>query len=203
MNSGLLQLLRTQVIDQCRIVLIEERSIELTLGLVARNAMFANDLVWVHIQNLMNAANNVSKALWGQKTRWNQTDIVKRREPLRKAFEITDQSAFYDVRMRNNFEHFDEKLEDWLQYTPDGSFVDKQIGPLIPSEQQQGKNVLRFFDPETWELGFWDQRFDVSAICSEARGLMPQVEIDDYAGIEPPEDWGEIRKIAEIWSPER
>jgi hypothetical protein len=109
---------------------------------------------------------------------------------------ITDQSAFYDVRMRNNFEHFDEKLEDWLREVPDRVCIDKQIGPLLPAGRDTKKN-LRVFDPETWELGFWDQRFDVGAICSEARGLMPEAETDDYAGVEPPEDWDEIRKISE------
>jgi hypothetical protein len=63
---------------------------------------------WIAIQNILTAAANVSKALWGSKGK-----RAVERVPLRASLQIEDTSPLRDVVMRNHFEHYDERLDTW------------------------------------------------------------------------------------------
>ena len=64
--------------------------------------------VFYAIQTLLSAAANISKALWGEGGR-----LAASRKVLRDRINIYDTSALKSVTMRNNFDHFDERLERW------------------------------------------------------------------------------------------
>ena len=50
---------------------------------------------------------------------------TERGEQLRSSYGIDESSALFDRNLRNELEHFDEKLDDWLQSNP--------VGPIIAS----------------------------------------------------------------------
>ena len=180
MDVDLLQLFKIQIADQCRIILLEEREIERALELCTRTPV-GNDLVWVHLQNLLNAAANVAKALYGQ-----GGSKKEERKALRESLGIVGDSKFWGVSMRNNYEHIDERLERWANESTTHSFVDKEIGPSHLTSGTDEIDLFRFFDPETWVTGFWGQRFDVRAVIDEAARLMPPLDEEDYVGAAPP-----------------
>src|SRR5688500_14131459 len=55
------------------------------------------------LQNMLNAAANISKALWG-KPGTNSALRAKR-----ESIGVSDDSPLRPLRMRNNYEHYDEK----------------------------------------------------------------------------------------------
>jgi hypothetical protein len=86
----------------------------------------------------------------------------------------------------------------WASESTTHSMVDKSIAPSHLTSGTDEIDLFRFFDPETWETGFWGQRFDVRAVVEEAARLMPPIDPDDYYGPTPSEDWDDI---VAAWGP--
>ena len=102
MNTMLLRTFQRQVALQCRYIMLAAHDVN--KGLQARDTSYT----YYWIQNLLNAAANVSKALWGQKGKYAEI-----RKPLRDSIGVSDESPLRNVNMRNNFEHFAERLDRW------------------------------------------------------------------------------------------
>ena len=123
------------------------------------------------LQNLLNAAANISKALWGSKGK-----RAAQRKPLRDSIGIDDQSPLREVTMRNNYEHFDERLDTWWNESPNHNAVDLSVMPrnAIPGIPTNG--WFRVYDPLTGNLTFWDEDFNVQAIINEIERILPKLE---------------------------
>src|SRR5438105_4713736 len=81
--------------------------------------------LWFSIQNLVIAAGNLSKLLWGQAGK-----LAVEREPLRRRFGVEEDSVLRPTQIRNDFEHIDERVQRWATEHPNGNFVDMNVGPL-------------------------------------------------------------------------
>lgn len=99
------------------------------------------------LQSLLIALGNISKILWPIKKRND-----KRGNELRTALNVKDDSALKDRDLRNLFEHFDEKMDEWFKADDRHGFSDRNVGStegvIVPSAIEP----LRTFDPETWTL---------------------------------------------------
>lgn len=99
------------------------------------------------LQSLLIALGNISKILWPIKKKYEYRGIE-----LRTALNVKDDSALKNRDLRNLFEHFDEKVDEWFETAERRRFSDRNVGPMkgviIPSE----KDRLRTFDPKTWTL---------------------------------------------------
>jgi hypothetical protein len=164
-----LMLLRTfqgQVFLQCKFLLMAATAVN--EGLKNGNV----DHVYYALQNLLNAGANISKAIWGQAGR-----LAEQRKLLRDSIGISDDSPLNDVTMRNNFEHFDERLDRWWQESKNHNRADMSIGPkdrtivgLDPID------MFRLFDPQTTDLTFWGQEFNVQKIVNEVQKIFPKLQ---------------------------
>src|SRR5450631_2177877 len=94
-----LRTFQSQVALQCSFLLLAAE--DLNRGLKQRNISY----VFYALQNLLNAGANISKALWGQGGK-----LAIERKPLRDSIGVDDTSPLREVTMRNNFEHFDERI---------------------------------------------------------------------------------------------
>jgi hypothetical protein len=165
MDTLLLRTFQAQAALQCRYVLLAAQDIN--NGLKNENIEFT----FYAIQNLLNASANISKVLWGQAgSRANE------RKPLRDSVGITDDSPLRAVTMRNNFEHFDERLEKWRTESPDENYIDLNI--VAKETYQHFAEIDRFraFDPTTTYLTFWGQEFNIRKIVDEVRRIAPKLE---------------------------
>ncbi len=106
MDLMLLRIFQGQVRDQCRFAQLAHDELMRQLASSEPNM----DQIWYSLQNLLNAVANLSKAFWGQKGKLSQ-----KREPLRQSLGVTEPSALQSPDMRNNFEHFDDRLEKWVE----------------------------------------------------------------------------------------
>jgi hypothetical protein len=74
--------------------------------------------VWSEIQSILVAAGNASKLLWG-----SSRGKEEERELLREAAGVADDSPLKSRKIRNAFEHIDERLEDWSEQSATATSV--------------------------------------------------------------------------------
>lgn len=132
------------------------------------------DLVFYALQNLLNAGANISKILWG-----GGGKKFEERKFIRDSIGISDNSPLRQVVMRNNFEHLDERLDRWWETSKRHNHADMNIGPkgrMIAGLDDI--DMFRFFDPETTDLTFWGQEFNIQALVSEAEKILPRLEAE-------------------------
>lgn len=123
---------------------------------------------WFPIQALLTAAANISKALWGK-----SPSCASQREPLRAALGIDESSPLRSRLVRNQFEHYDEKVDEWWMSSPsriqvDLSFGDWSVGSNIPDD-----HVFRTFDPATGDVVFWGERYNITDVVAAVQRIMP------------------------------
>ncbi|MDP2328469.1 MAG: hypothetical protein Q8M79_10360 [Dehalococcoidia bacterium] len=122
------------------------------------------------VQGLLSAAANVQKALWGQGGR-RQAD----REVLRQHLGIEENSPFRQMGMRDNFDHFDERLEEWWRQSKSQNYVDLNVGNVAAAlTGTEEIDVFRNLDPATMDLVFWGDTFNIAAIVAAAQQILRQ-----------------------------
>src|SRR5437588_12890087 len=102
MELMLLRIYQRQVEMHCQFALAAARGIR-------RSFNDNNPDLWFWVEAFLNATANLSKSFWPNKDRPNAID----REELRKSLEVDDSSPIQIRKMRNHFEHFDERVEQW------------------------------------------------------------------------------------------
>jgi len=168
MDLMLLRIFQRQVADQCRLVLTSVPVINQAA------ATGDHDQLWVGCQMLVVGAGNVSKALWGQGRSRKKT--APARQPLRDSLGVDDASPLYDVGMRNNFEHFDERIDRWWAESPSHNHLDRMIGPPTAVAGLTDIEMFRIYDPGTRSIVFWGQTFALQPIASECDRLVRVAE---------------------------
>lgn len=164
MERRLLQLFQQQVLLQCEFIILAANDGDAALKRAdVKGVFFA-------IQNFLNAAANVSKALWGQSRRFSE----QRRE-LRESIGVADDSPLVGVTMRNNFEHFDEKIDKWWKESASKNYVDLNVGPPGFIGGVAATDMFRNYYPSTGVLTFWGQEFRLGEILSEVQRILPKL----------------------------
>ena len=181
----LLRIFQRQVADQCRFVLA---SVPMINKAVAKGD---HDELWVGCQMFVVGAANVSKVLWGGGR--NRVRAAPRRQPLRDSLGVDDTSPLYDVGMRNNFEHLDERIDAWWNDCPRHVHIDRIIGPpsAVRVSDLSEKEMFRVYDPATQSIVFWGQDFPLQPVATECdrlyviaqrEGSKPHWETSNRAG---------------------
>jgi hypothetical protein len=104
--------------------------------------------VWGAIQSILIAAANVSKLLWPAQSR------SARGAALRALLGVDDSNPLSNRRLRNHFEHYDERIEDWMSTAPSATYIDQKIGPAALDPQHLSQLIHRHYDPCTKVLVF-------------------------------------------------
>ena len=125
------------------------------------------------VQTLLNAAANISKALWGQGHKF-----ASERQDLRDRIGIDDSSPLSTVTVRNRFEHFDEKLDKWWRDPQRQGYIDLWIGPQSAIQGVAPRDRFRAFDPTTTDIYFWGQEFNIQALVTEVQRILPKLRYD-------------------------
>lgn len=162
MDLMLLRNFQRQVELQCRAVLIASHDFN--------TAMLTGDgtHAWIALQNLLTAAANISKALWGVGGKF-----AEHRKPLRESLGVEDTAIFREVAMRNNFEHYDERLDEWWETSEHHNHLDMSFFPAGNVVGLAEIDMFRVFDPSTSEVVFWGQRFNLNDLVQAISNLLP------------------------------
>lgn len=131
---------------------------------------------WFYTQALLNSSANISKLLWG-----TSEEYYEKRKEFRKSLGIRNSSPLKSRKIRNAFEHFDEKLDVWASSTE--KFVDSNIGPTHMYGGIEPTDHLRFFDTEEISISFKGDKFKVHPIM-EAIDHLKKVVTEEFNKIE-------------------
>jgi hypothetical protein len=177
MDLMLLRMFQRQVRFQCLAIITGWQDFN--------KAMATEDMTstWIAIQATLNASANISKALWGQSGR-----LAEPRKELRESLQVDDSSPLKEVAMRNNFEHYDQRLDQWWKNSEAHNHLDMSMfaeGAIVGIADQ---DMFRVLDPTTGDIVFWGQRFNLPTLAQEAIRLLPIAKTEaDKPHWEPPE----------------
>ena len=164
MDPYLVEVFAGQVRLQCRFIVMAAEALS--------HAVQSKDTTQTFhaVQGLLSSAANVQKALWGQGGTREAA-----REALRQYLGVEESSPFRDMGMRDNFDHFDERLERWWRLSTNHNYVDLNLGKLSALPGTEEIDVFRNLDPATMDLVFWGDTFNIAAIVVAARQILREV----------------------------
>ncbi|MCK1248902.1 hypothetical protein MX059_09890 [Streptococcus uberis] len=146
-------------------------------------------LFWYFIQTAVLYSGNVSKLLWpsyrkqkgkGGKYYFTEKhkDYINERFFLRDTLQINEDSTVKNKRLRNSFEHIDERMEEHNF----SLFADKNIGFSVMnfgisgiSEEEQRKKLFRFYNSETSELIFYGESIIIKNLYEDMIDIREKV----------------------------
>lgn len=132
--------------------------------------------LWYSLQNLIIGAGNLSKTLWG--TGRNEEERTRRyaeRQRLRDTVFVTDLSVLRNVKIRNHYEHLDERIEIWWNTSKHRNIIQEIIGPrnMVGGAALGQRDILRWFDPTSGDVIFWGSELNVPAVVVEVERILP------------------------------
>jgi hypothetical protein len=163
-----LRIFQREVARQCDFALMAYNDLEQALNQLKRVGMLEADLmnrIWYYIQNLLIAAANISKLLWPRKQKFQ----VRGRQ-LRSSLNVPQNSSLEPRTFRNHFEHFDERLEEWISSSRTQGFIDSNIGGPLPRGADT-KDYLRNLDDVNYILTFWGESYQLKQILQEIKTI--------------------------------
>jgi hypothetical protein len=113
------------------------------------------------LQNLIVHAGALSRYFWAveQSHRW-------RGAQLREAFRIEEDNPLRNRDLRNAIEHFDERLDDYLDNGIFGIILPEYIGPtLVPSDIRG--HIFRAYYVDTAKFQLLNKTYDIEPVASE------------------------------------
>lgn len=153
-HPALLHEFQRLVADECSAVFIATH--QMNSSITASDQL----VFWIGCKNLFTAAGNLSKALWGQPGQNRESA----RRALRESLQVAEDSPLRNVKMRNHFEHYDERLEQWWEHS-------LKHDPSLPKSEVKGRFLG--YDPMTRDVIFRGVRYSAQAIFSEAERIYP------------------------------
>lgn len=138
-------------------------------------------------QALIHHAAAVSRIFWppGSRNKEAKQRSQRRGDLLRRAINLQTPHIIQVRTLRDHFEHFDERLDDWAERSKGRNIVKRLVGPrhAIGGDAITDEDIIHHYDPATKTYAFRGEKFDIQAI---ATGLD-----DIYAKIRT--------KLLEIW----
>ena len=119
---------------------------------------------------LIHHAAAVSRIFWPPGARNKQ--ITKRAERrgqfLRDLLKLPSGHAVQGRTLRDHFEHFDGRLDDWAESSKNRIIVQCFIGPrnAVGGNAIQDSDIIHHYDPQTKIFSFRGERFDIQALSS-------------------------------------
>ena len=83
---------------------------------------------------------------------------------MRELLDVDDSNPLSDRNFRNHFEHYDERIEDWLASKNSAIYVDSNIGPPTAIMRRFPENVHRGYDYSTQTLTFRGESMSLESI---------------------------------------
>ena len=123
----------------------------------------------------------VSRLLWppGDRNREKKKRAKLRGTFLRNSLKIPDAHVLHSRTIRDHLEHFDDRLDDWVENSPHRNIVDDMIGPrsAIGGSTINDKDIMRLYDPDKRYFIFRGERFDMQAIVEGVLDIQSKAKV--------------------------
>ena len=162
----LLRIFQQQALLQCQFTLFAAHDINMALNQSDDTRIFYS------IQNLLNAAANVSKTLWGSGGK-----LADERKTLRDSIGVFDTSPLREILIRNDFEYFDERLDNWWKQSKNHDYIDLSIGSIRTAISGfSDMDMFRCLNPQTGAVSFRGTDFNLNPVIYEVRRILPKLK---------------------------
>lgn len=146
--------------------------------------------LWYSLQGVLMAAGNISKLFWGSKSDKAEAEKLERqREPLRKLAGVSDDSALRNRKIRNAFEHFDERIEDWFKEGNTKLFSSRSVGrpgnPVVVGWPPPTTRRFGNYNGRTGVLTFWDHSVSIPDLIAEMDAIWLRLWPDENRRLRP------------------
>lgn len=141
---------------------------------------------WYSVDAFLMSTGNISKTFWPSP--WDENPIkdkiIERGRELREILGIENESMFSPKyrTLRNHFEHFDERLDEWFFESKKlPVLIDSGIMPYQTIEIFKGffpSHVLRTFDQNSWILYYREDKLDFGKMIVDIQKL--KASLDDH-----------------------
>jgi len=140
----------------------------------AAHALAGNDVdaFWYHIETFLSGAISVANVLWPSS---KSNAAQKRAEDLRAALGVGADAPDGLRDVRNGFEHFDERIDQWRVNSTDHNFIDTNISDPASLGGIDPGDIARNFNPDTSELAVFGKITSVDAVLSELAAVYAKV----------------------------
>ena len=118
--------------------------------------------VWGSIQSILVATANVSKILWPARKQRRA-----RGKYLRDLLGVDDKNLLSDRTFRNHFEHYDERIEEWVENSNSAVYMDSRIDPFERTPLSLPQFYHRSYNPTSKMLSFRGESIDLAAVLAE------------------------------------
>lgn len=119
---------------------------------------------------LVHRAAAVSRIFWppGSRNKHARQRSQRRADALRKSLQIPDKHSVQARTLRDHFEHFDERLDDWAERSKNRNIVGKLLGPrnAIGGNAIQDSDIIHHYDPATKIYAFRGEKFDIQELAT-------------------------------------
>jgi hypothetical protein len=169
MDKHLLSIFQSELKTQCEFIVIGAQVVNANLGPQGNS-----QAVWFGLQGILISASNASKILWGSR----QDPVLEARRPLRESVSVDDSSPLSSRKLRNDFEHFDERLEEWFETSENHIYLGRNIGPpnMIVLSGASPTDQFGHFDPTTAIVSFWDHASNLNDVVAEAERIFVRLK---------------------------
>ncbi|WP_192983525.1 hypothetical protein [Pseudomonas sp. EggHat1] len=119
--------------------------------------------------DLIHHASAVSRIFWppGGRNKQSSKRALRRGQALRDMLQLQNGHAVQNRSLRDHFEHFDERLDDWAENSKYRNIVHRLFGPraAIGGNAIQDSDILHHFDPATNIFGFRGEYYDIQDLA--------------------------------------
>jgi hypothetical protein len=164
-----------EVARQCRHALVAADDLERALNQGDKGR------AWYALHALMASSANISKLLWpatdtqrGNRAGHKYSPIANLGEKLRNRLAVKDDSPLQSRELRNHFEHFSERLEEWAVDPATKVFTDDMIGPPNMLTGVAPRDRLRWYNPQDRTAYFRDEAYPLESLIGAIWDLWPR-----------------------------
>lgn len=123
----------------------------------------------------------ISRMFWPPKNSRKDAHIRAqvRGNYLRNALSIKDDHPVKGRQLRDHFEHFDERLDEWAERSRYRNIVNRLLGPrqLVGGDGVEDGDVIHHYDPETKIYAFRGQKFDMQELAAGVADIYMKLEV--------------------------
>lgn len=160
-DDNVLRIFLDQIVRQAEFALMSAGDLCLAAGLDGSETDVQR--VWSSAQAFLGAVANLSKLLWPY-YRSGEQRFSDRGERLRQILNADDLGVLRDRDLRNDFEHFDARLEEWAATIAGRPFIDGNINAHLMLRDIPQDRWLRNLETEDMALTFRGRRYRLEPI---------------------------------------
>ena len=129
--------------------------------------------------DLVNHAAAISRMLWppNDKNKQKRVRATRRGKALRKILDVQYNHPIQNRKLRNHFEHFDERLDDWAHNSRNKNIVRNLIGSpnAIGGDAIDATDIINSYDPSTRIYSFRGESFNIQELVNAITDINQRV----------------------------